>query len=484
MKSALLSLLLLLSLIASAQPAIYQSFEVDSAAEPRGGMPYLSTFLQTNLRKPIEAEAKGVGGRVIINAVVEPDGRLSDVKVMQSFRPDCDREAMRAFGLFRAWRPAYKDGRAVRQVVTVPVTFKANTPFPFVNGARVSYYDAKQQPLADSSDLAQFKQVTPFDAEGRPNRNVVIFQRKRQDWKEHYVLPFVRNKSGRRSPSGKPVYTVGVQRADGKWQGRVFDVDETGALVRQSFYANGELAGSELEYHPNGAVAQRTDYTDTLQAISSWYPNGQIKQIWTISKNKRTFTGTPDQISAFWDSTGRQLVNEGNGSVTYAESVRSLSDTTKQTQFIEQGTYAAGLKEGRWTGRYADGSYSYEEQYDQGICRGGKAISVGGDTVRYTVREQQPEFKGGMQGLGQFLAQNLRYPVEALNGRVQGRVFVSFVVCTDGTLCDYEVLKNVAPSIDQEAVRVVKAMSGRWKPGYQRGKAVRVKYNLPITFTL
>ena len=89
-----------------------------------------------------------------------------------------------------------------------------------------------------------------------------------------------------------------------------------------------------------------------------------------------------------------------------------------------------------------------------------------------------------MRGLGQFLMQTLRYPADAQRARAQGRVFVSFVVCTDGTLCDYEVKQSVHPDLDREAVRVVKAMSGNWKPGVQRGQKVRTTYNLPINFTL
>ena len=104
--------------------------------------------------------------------------------------------------------------------------------------------------------------------------------------------------------------------------------------------------------------------------------------------------------------------------------------------------------------------------------------------MRYVVREPPPEFAGGMQGMGQFLAQTLRYPVDAQRARAQGKVFISFVVCTDGTLCDYAVVRGAHPDLDQEALRVVKAMSGRWKPGIQRGQKVRVKYNLPVNFTL
>ncbi|QKZ15608.1 energy transducer TonB [Spirosoma sp. KUDC1026] len=89
-----------------------------------------------------------------------------------------------------------------------------------------------------------------------------------------------------------------------------------------------------------------------------------------------------------------------------------------------------------------------------------------------------------MEGLGQFLSSNLRYPASAQRERIQGRVFVSFVVCEDGSLCDYEVLKGIHPDVDEEALRVTKIMNGHWKPGIQRGKKVKVKYNLPINFSL
>jgi TonB family protein len=484
MKNLLLFYLLLFCSPAFCQENVYQDFETDSAAQSRGGMEYLNLYLQTNLRKPILAQSKGIGGRAVVSGIVEADGRITNVKATPGKFPELDREALRVFRLFNAWQPAQKGGKIVRQRVNIPVTFNPSEPFPYVNGSRISYYDADQKLLADSSELAKFKQVAPTDTTGLPNGDIVVFQRKRQDWKEYYRLPFTRRKSVPRSPLDKSVSTIGIQQANGQWQGWVVGVDKAGALVNQSFYANGERTGYELEYYPNGSVAQRTDHADALKALYSWYPNGQIKQIWTVAKNKPMDASSPDQITAFWDSTGRQLVNEGNGSVTYREPILSRNDTTRQTQFVEQGQYADGFKQGIWTGRYADGSYFYEERYEKGICQGGRAITAGSDTVRYAIREQQPEFTGGMQGLGQFLMQNLRYPTDAQRARAQGRVFISFVVCTDGTLCDYEVMKSAHPELDREAVRVVRAMSGHWKPGIQRGQKVRVKYNLPINFTL
>lgn len=97
--------------------------------------------------------------------------------------------------------------------------------------------------------------------------------------------------------------------------------------------------------------------------------------------------------------------------------------------------------------------------------------------------EQQPEFPGGMKALSEFLQRNLRYPSQAVQASVSGRVFISFVVNTDGSLTDVHVLKGIGFGCDEEARRVVQQMP-RWKPGKQSGRTVRVKYNLPVTFTL
>ncbi|MFD2572819.1 TonB family protein [Spirosoma soli] len=484
MNPFLFLLTLLVCTSAFAQEPIYKEFDVDSAAQPRGGMSYLNTFLQANLRKPLLAEAKGVSGRVIVSGVVEPDGHVTDATIMQSLRPDCDREALRVFKLFNAWQPAQKGGHPVRQLIVIPVMFRPNPPFSYVNGARVSYFDADSKPLADSSEQALYKQLMPLDTNGIPNGDLIVYQRKHSNWKEYNRLPFARQKDWQRSSSGKQLYLVGFQNAIKLWQNEVLTVDEAGTIFRRTYYDNGRPTGSGITYHANGAVADRKEENEGMNSVTSWYPNGQIRKIWASYPAKPLMPASPERVLAFWDSTGHQLVVEGSGRLTSSTSVKSYADTTQKTTYIEQGVYENGLKQGTWTGRYTDGSYFYEEQYEKGVCQNGKAQKNGGDTLRYIAVEQQPEFPGGMQGLGQFLAQNLRYPAEAQRGGIQGQVFISFVVCTDGTLCDYEVLKGLDSSINQEALRVVKAMSGKWKPGMQRGQKVRVKYNMPINFTL
>ncbi|MBX2959630.1 MAG: energy transducer TonB [Flavobacteriales bacterium] len=102
----------------------------------------------------------------------------------------------------------------------------------------------------------------------------------------------------------------------------------------------------------------------------------------------------------------------------------------------------------------------------------------------FTIVETMPEFPGGGQeALFKFLQKEMKYPQVAKENGIQGTVFVNFVVGQDGKIRDVKVLRGVNKMLDDEAVRVVKAMPS-WKPGKQRGKPVSVSYNLPIKFTL
>lgn len=101
----------------------------------------------------------------------------------------------------------------------------------------------------------------------------------------------------------------------------------------------------------------------------------------------------------------------------------------------------------------------------------------------FQVVEQLPEFPGGDEALFKYLSDNLIYPDRAREAGIEGRVMVGFVVEPDGRISNVKVIRSKAAALDDEAIRVVKAMP-KWKAGKQRGKAVRVQYQIPITFTL
>lgn len=109
-------------------------------------------------------------------------------------------------------------------------------------------------------------------------------------------------------------------------------------------------------------------------------------------------------------------------------------------------------------------------------------VKIEDNNVHITV-EQNPEFAGGMNALLKFLQKNLHYPTPAVNANVSGKVYMQFVVGQDGNISKVDVLKGIGFGCDEEAQRVVKLMP-KWSPGRQSGRAVAVKFTLPISFQL
>ena len=105
------------------------------------------------------------------------------------------------------------------------------------------------------------------------------------------------------------------------------------------------------------------------------------------------------------------------------------------------------------------------------------------ETEVFFIVEEMPSFPGGDAALRSFLAQSIKYPVVAQENGIQGKVFVNFVVNTDGSITNAKIARGVDASLDKEALRVVMSLP-KWKPGKQGGKPVRVSYTVPINFVL
>ena len=101
----------------------------------------------------------------------------------------------------------------------------------------------------------------------------------------------------------------------------------------------------------------------------------------------------------------------------------------------------------------------------------------------FTIVEDQPEPIGGMQAFYQYVSKHLKYPAQARRMGIEGKVFVQFVVDKDGRLTDVKAVKGIGAGCDEEAVRVIQG-APKWKPGKQRGRPVKVRMILPITFKL
>ncbi len=109
--------------------------------------------------------------------------------------------------------------------------------------------------------------------------------------------------------------------------------------------------------------------------------------------------------------------------------------------------------------------------------------TVMADDSVYSVTEVPPQFPGGMGKLMEYLASNIKYPQEANENKIEGKVYLSFIVEPDGSISNVKVLKGIGYGCDKEAARVLKQIP-KWSPGKDKGEAVRVKFNIPIRFKL
>lgn len=101
----------------------------------------------------------------------------------------------------------------------------------------------------------------------------------------------------------------------------------------------------------------------------------------------------------------------------------------------------------------------------------------------YSFAQEQPEFPGGMSALIRYLQTEIHYPEQALEDSLQGKVYVEFTVMKDGAIADAKVRRGVHPLLDAEALRAVMAMP-HWVPGRLDGRLVKVRFTIPISFTL
>ena len=105
------------------------------------------------------------------------------------------------------------------------------------------------------------------------------------------------------------------------------------------------------------------------------------------------------------------------------------------------------------------------------------------DDAIFVVAENAPEFPGGNDSLYAYIARNIKYPETAKKEKIEGRVFVTFVIEKDGQVSSAKILRDIGGGCGEEAIRVVKNMP-KWKPGTQRGNPVRFQFNLPVSFLL
>lgn len=234
-----------------------------------------------------------------------------------------------------------------------------------------------------------------------------------------------------------------------------------------------KYSGTVISYFRNGNKASEELYiTGERKGISTYYyTNKQLKKRTDFGNEKGKFSETVLELN---DSLGRHFLDaSGTGAFEKIEENGEIVD----------GFYLNGKKDKIWKTVNVEKSETYFDEYDAGKYVKGKTVDGNGNIMEYNGLEVLPEFKGGLQAFGAFLSRNLHYPKEARRNKIQGRVFLSFIIEKDGSLTNAKVIRGIGAGCDEEALRVINS-SPKWNPGVQRGRPVRVSYTVPIFFQL
>ena len=265
----------------------------------------------------------------------------------------------------------------------------------------------------------------------------------------------------------KEEYQIGVYYKSGKVQMKGITstrigITKTGTFLY--FYENGKRK-SILNYEKDKPVG----------AYFEFHENGEkkLEGVWSDSK-KNVIPNI--KIKNCWNENGIQTINEGTGFFEEIYFKGSLPYRNNVNGF-GSGKIVNNLKDSIWTGYNKKTKISYSENYNRGELISGVSIDSTKVEHKYTVSEIRPVPKKGMDNFMNYIAKTFNTPkVEGL----KGKIYVTFVVETDGSITDVKVLRDIGYGTGKEAIRVLTSY-GNWIPGEQRGRKVRCSFSLPIT---
>lgn len=446
--------------------AKYNSF----AQSPQEIGVQIAEFINATTQIPFMAKVANVQGAVRVRVKFNENNHLESYSINQSLRKDCDNEALRVVKLVNI--NTIKKLLGDKKAVVFEVNFQNNEFFAFENGYKYENIDENNLIISNLTKASFLRRYPVDTTTGIVKGKVEYFK-------------YVGEK-----PVGIGFYNLKIDSTERHSIEILEKTSDTLSIITKSqadynsyfpnyfgsIFSNGQIArkfdgkNTMYSYYPNGRISTISHREKEIENVKKWYANGQM----AYEKNVKVINSKEIENYTFvWDTHGNQLVIEGNGICKLYE--------TNDVEII--GEMKEGMKNGFWIGKSMKGDTLFQEIYKDGIFKSG--INFTGQTyIKYEQDLKMAEFNGGLKSLGNFLQRNLRYPEVAQKSNIQGKVFISFYVCTDGSLCDYQILKGVSPELNEEALRVVKLQSGKWKPSQHRGVDIKSKFNLPISFIL
>ena len=409
-------------------------------------------WMQSQLQYPKEAKDKGIKGRVIFSFVVEKDGSVSEFKVLNTPDKLLSAEVERVFKLTPKWEPGKQNGKEVRVKFTVPIVF---------TGDDVAVYNrvfSQGTPLSEMSKDAE-------SAVGEVSGRVI-------DAKTKKPIPDVillingagvgthSDASGRYSlkklPEGK--YTFVASCVGYKSVKKDFEVSSKKSAEVNFEMEEQAVAVDEIVVDKNKTAAENESNVNNTK-----FEKGDIVEMKSTTGESMwvRYIGNGSSALVLIDGKERSLDEIG---VDDIESFTVLKDEQATKIYGEKGKNGVVLITTKKAAQANKQQSAQEEAF----------IKV----------ESMPTFQGGdLNGYRNWFQSQLQYPAEAKEKGIKGRVIFSFVVEKDGSVSNFDALQAPDKILVDEVERVFK-LTPKWEPGKQNGKAVRVKYTVPIIFTL
>jgi TonB family protein len=312
-----------------------------------------------------------------------------------------------------------------------------------------------------------------FAVDAQKKQNVYFFNKKGKEVKVKDSADFIRviqePDSGETNYMLIEFYTNDIKKKQGKvssfspalvYEGGLISFDKKGIKKSLVNYEKGKMSGMAYYYFSNGKLRKQVEH------LSLDSRNDQMLAASNAVTTKVIF---------MQDSLGNITVNNGNG-----HAIEQV-DVVKGDTVFEEGDYKDGFKNGVWNGKYAiNTKHFYSETYKQGRLIAGEN-HVDGTLYKYTSWESSPKFKSGLNEWSSFISNTTKYPKDALEVSASGTVITSFVVDKEGNITDIKILKSIHPSLDEEAIRVLRR-SPKWIPGKRRGIPIKMLFTQSFKF--
>lgn len=285
-----------------------------------------------------------------------------------------------------------------------------------------------------------------------------------------------------------------------KKYGSFIEYNSSGLIIDSCFYVNDTIVGKRFYYHDNGSIDLIKSYKQGQAdgEFTSYYDNGAKRSVFTYVNGDLV----GDYISYYEDGSKKSFEVYVNGkeqgeSYGYYRSgkirYKYLYDNGEKNGLaikydtLNRVTWSANYKYDNIDGELLDywdnGILKRKEIYKDDIMQEGACYDHKGNDTAYYPLEQMPMFVGGEDELYAFLGKNIRYPLEAKENGISGRIYIQFTVEKDGAITEINELNYLGAGLNKESVRVIKKMP-KWIAGEQDGHKVRVKFTLPLSFQL